>query len=82
MSNTPPIAESFTCGRPGLKLFDRTYELGEEIPADVVAQLPRASALLSRRWIIPDPDTHGKTPAPTPQPTAMPAGTRREHLGR
>lgn len=80
MGNTPPVAERFTCNRDGLKLFGVSYAAGQEIPADVVAQIPRASALLSRRWIIPDPDTHGKTPAHVPQPTAMPAGTRAAHL--
>lgn len=80
MGNTPPVAETFTCNRRNLVLFGETYQVGDDIPADVVARLPRASALLSRRWIVPDPDTHGKTPPATPQPTGMPQGTRRQHL--
>jgi len=81
MSNTPPVAETFTCNRDGLKLDGVSYAAGQTIPGEVVARIPRASALLSRRWIIPSPDsTHGKTPPHVPQPTHLPVSTRENLL--
>lgn len=64
------VPTSFTAGRV-IHLAGTTYALGAQIPNTVVLGLKRASALLSRRWIIPSVNPDGSTAnRDTPQPTA------------
>lgn len=50
----------------------KTYGIGQTIPNAVVKALIRLSALLSRRWIIPNADsTYRKTKPSTPTPTSL-----------
>jgi hypothetical protein len=55
----PPRTQptSFTAGRR-IKLGGTTYARGAAIPNAVVKGLKHATALLSRRWIIPNVDVY------------------------
>lgn len=50
----------------------KTYSVGQSIPGSVVKALKYLSALLSRRWIIPNLDpSYRKTKSSTPTPTSL-----------
>lgn len=50
---------SFTAGR-ALSLEGVAYAVGAAVPPAVVARLKRASALISRGWLIPDIERRGR----------------------
>ena len=70
----PVVAPYRYIARRKLKLQGNAYLPGEVIPDTVIAASMKIDALLSARWIVPDPDPyqrHGKPKTPTP--THMPS---------
>jgi hypothetical protein len=72
------LPTSFTATRQ-LNLGGTIYAAGAAIPTAVVAGIRRASALLSRRWIVPTPETYPRHSINSnkPAPTTLGAEERR-----
>jgi hypothetical protein len=63
------VPTSYTAGRD-IRLSGTVYTKGQTIPNATVKAQKALSRLLSRRFIIPDKDPHGrKTKLRTPTPT-------------
>lgn len=70
------VPSSYTAGRR-ITIDDVVYEPGDTLPNDGVAALPRLSALLSNRTIIPVPDMHHRRTRPeVSTPSDVPAVVR------
>lgn len=71
--------ESYTA-RKRISIDGTVYEPGDTVPNEVVRELPKLSALVSARLLVPDVDPHQRrtrltTPTPTDySPPAVRAG--------
>lgn len=74
------LPTSFTAGRP-LNLEGTAYAPGDNIPTGVVARLKRASALLSRRFIIANTDFRGRDAAKAKRTATTLGASERRSLG-
>lgn len=82
MARGKQLPTSFTAGRT-IRVAGVVYTIGQAIPTAAVGGLNKASALLSRRWIIPANEAYpkkGSTDAKRlakPKPTTLNPKERR-----
>ena len=73
--------DTYTVARP-IKIKGRQYLAGETISPAEIADIRGVDGLLSRKWIIPTPDPHGRKTLPEkPTIISTPASWRKQMAG-
>ncbi len=76
------LSTTFTVRRP-FKYNGTVYDPGQTFTADQMAYMRHSDSLMSRKFIVPTPDPHGRKGDPlTPTPISLPASIRQKMTAR